>query len=96
MKTKSYFFLTALFLAAQILSLLHMAEHGFEKHEHDGQICGVYLHSEHTKNADAAKPAIVPTIVFTEASLHFFSPVLLSKDILSGVSTRGPPTFILS
>ncbi len=96
MKRNLNIFLITLFFAAQVLSLLHMAEHGFEEHEHDGQTCEVYLHSEQTKNADKAKPVILQTMMFTEIGPPIISPVLISKDTFNGVSTRGPPTFLLS
>lgn len=86
--------LIALFLAAQMLSLLHLAAHGFEKHEHNGQTCEVCLHNEQTQYADAATPAVLPTLVLAEIRRCIFASVLLNKGILGGVSTRGPPAFL--
>lgn len=37
----------------QALMLLHMGDNAFEKHEHDGIICDVYLSVEHEKLAIA-------------------------------------------
>ena len=42
-------FLIVSFLAAQTFSLVHMAYHGFKKHEHNGRICEIYQHCEHAK-----------------------------------------------
>lgn len=43
----------AAFLAVQFLSFWHIAEHGIEDHEHDGQSCEIYLNSEKSKIVSA-------------------------------------------
>lgn len=57
--------LLASFLSVQLFSLWHLGEHAFESHEHNGQICSVYLHSK------AADDLSVPTLHITPLPLRY-------------------------
>ncbi len=37
------------FLSMQVLTFLHMTEYGIDEHEHNSNICQIYMHHEHTK-----------------------------------------------
>src|SRR5687768_11890392 len=60
MKRKLGLFLSITLLAAQTLSLLHMAEYDFEKHSHQGKTCDVYLlYCEYSHSSDiVATPSL--------------------------------------
>ena len=77
----------------QMLSFLHMAEHGFEEHEHNNQICDIYLHCEHTKySAPSAAIALqIPeyfTFTIALPELQF-----VRSQSYSIASARAPPLF---
>ena len=59
MKRKLNLFIIVGFLGMQMHSLLHTAEYDFDKHEHNGQVCSIYLHCEHTKYNTPEKEIIL-------------------------------------
>jgi hypothetical protein len=93
MNRKLSLFLIVSFLSVQMFSTLHMAGHGFEKHEHNGQVCNVYLHCEHSKLGAPPAAAVLPM------PEHFTFTVLLPKLPLIGLVSydtslaRAPPLF---
>jgi hypothetical protein len=91
MKKTSSLFLTTLFLAVQMLTLLHMAGHGFAKHNHNGHVCGIYLLGEKTKSVDISPPAAMPAQVFITVKRQSFTSIFLSCDVLKVAPVRGPP-----
>ena len=93
MNKKLGLILVAGFLSVQFLTFLHMAEHVFEKHEHDEDACQICLNWEHTKyntHRDA---------VAFDVSEHFvFAPLLPELLFVRSESyrvafPRGPPLF---
>ena len=74
-------------------SFWHQAEFGFEEHEHDEDVCEIYLYCEQTKdnNSDPAKSL--------EGFEHFTFAFVLQKNFLTYskkykvISTRAPPQF---
>ncbi len=52
MYKKSSLVLIFSLVVVQAFSMLHMAEHGFEKHEHQGQICDIYLYHQYQQQLD--------------------------------------------
>ena len=38
------------FLSLQTFSFFHLAEFGFEEHEHDDEVCEIYLYCEQSKD----------------------------------------------
>jgi hypothetical protein len=51
--------LLLLFLCVQAFSLWHMAEHGFEKHQHHGQTCDIYAFCHHQGNTGDLPVALI-------------------------------------
>src|SRR5687767_12963928 len=96
MRRQFGFLLVALFFGMQVLSLLHMAGHGFQKHQHHGQLCDIYLYSEQAKSVDTASPILLSEPSFTEVRLPSLTPVFLSKEIFKGAAPRAPPAFSFS
>lgn len=86
--------LVVVFLSVQMLSLLHMAEHNFEKHEHNGKICSIFLYGEQTKSADTATPLVLSEQIFTEAKIQSFVSIFLSKALYKGATPRAPPILL--
>jgi hypothetical protein len=91
MKKTSSLFLTTLFLAMQMIALLHMAKYGFAKHNHDGHVCGIYLLGKQTKSVDVTPPVDLPAPVFITVKRQSFTSILLSSDVLKVAPIRGPP-----
>lgn len=91
---KKYFgiFLAILFLVVQTASVLHMAEHGFAEHKHDGHTCEISLYYHHDKLADAPSVDMpVDTAFITLAPLPFSAPALWQVQYYSSIP-RAPPT----
>lgn len=91
-KKLSLFFVVS-FFTVQMFSFLHMTDHGFEKHEHDNEVCQIYLYCEHTKYAAPDEVArlqlpqdFTSTIIFPEL------PFIGLKIYKTGLP-RAPPRF---
>ena len=50
MNKKLTIFLILSFLSLQTFSFWHQAEFGFEEHEHDEDVCKIYLYCEQSKD----------------------------------------------
>ena len=93
MNKKLTIFLILSFLSLQTFSFWHQAKFGFEKHEHDKDVCEIYLYCEQTKdnNSDPAKSL--------EGFEHFTFAFVLQKNFLTYskkykvISARAPPQF---
>jgi hypothetical protein len=96
MKRKFALFTVISFLSVQMLSLLHMAEYEFEKHEHDGKMCDIYLHGKQANSAVIPSIASLQELTFVEVRLQSFISVRLSKSVLKGAPPRAPPVSLLS
>jgi len=83
-------------LSVQLLALLHMAEHGFTKHEHNGHACSIYLSTEQSKYCAAENPISLPHYDFIHYSITFPAPTLPYPQITHFSFTRAPPAFLLS
>lgn len=92
MNRKFCYILLSIFLAMQIFSVLHMAEHGFKKHEHNGHLCSVYMHSEQSHAASLpTPPAPLPLPVADATGPLADALVLVSADKAGGNRQRAPP-----
>ena len=96
MKKRSGLLLSAVFLSVQILSILHLAQYGFEQHQHNGHLCEIFIHNEKTQHADVPLPLLLTFLPVLEARLPHFASVILSKRIYKGALSRAPPAYILS
>ena len=96
MKRTTGLFMTALFLIVQMLSLLHMAEHCFAVHEHDGHVCSIYLHCERAKCVDITPQADLQVQIFVEIRPQIPTADLPVGDIFDRPSARAPPAFLPS
>lgn len=83
----------AVFLSVQMLSLLHMAEHRFEKHTHKAQICDIYLNAEQAKSADVPIITALPEMAFVKAVAQRFISITLQKERFISSIPRAPPIF---
>ena len=92
MNKRSSLLLIAVFLAVQVLSILHVSAFGFEQHKHNGHLCEIFLHSEKTKYADMPASISLPIIPVSEVRLQNFTSVILSKQIYKGAFARAPPS----
>ena len=93
MNKKLGLILVAGFLSAQFLTFLHMAEHVFEKHEHDEDACRICLNWEHTKyntHSDAVAFDVSEHFVFVPS----LPELLFARSESYRVAfPRGPPLF---
>lgn len=85
-----------LFLSVQVLSTLHMAEHGFAEHKHNGHVCDIYLHCEHSKIAGAPAIDFSVDVAFVHLTLRPFTAVMLSQERHHSGDPRAPPAILLS
>lgn len=89
-------FIIVAFLSVQTYSLLHMASYKFEKHEHDGKICSIYLYGSQANSADIPSPITVQELTLIEVRLQSFISVRLSKSVFKGAAPRAPPVSLRS
>ena len=86
-----------LFLAIQLLSSLHMAEHEFKKHEHNGQTCviGIFYAENNAKSGSSSIPSLPLLITILCAVLLASSkvPQLIPFGGASIHQARAPPRF---
>lgn len=98
MKNKNFavVFSLAIFLAAQVVGILHAAAYGAGEHKHHGRICDIYLHSDQIKHSvPPAGFAFHAALICVEAYTPAFSPALPEADYPSGFP-RAPPVFLLA
>ena len=79
------------FLSLQTFSFFHQAEFGFEEHEHDGDVCEIYLYCEQSKdNVSNAAISLQGLGYFAFAFVLQKNFLIYSKKYRL-VSTRAPP-----
>ena len=81
-------------LAVPLLSQWHMAEHGFDTHEHNGKICDIYLQGKYQQHADDIVPAALAES-FTYITISY---IIIEQPHTVSVSrnaalARAPPYF---
>jgi len=86
--------LAALFLVAQFFTIQHQAAFGFELHKHHGQLCEIFVHYEKSKFSDLPSLPNLPVVTVSEARLHSYQSLLLSKQPNKAALTRAPPTIL--
>ena len=94
MNKKLFIFLILSFLSLQTFSFLHQAEFGFEEHEHDKNVCEIYLNCKQSKDNNMSNA------VLSLQGLKYFTFVfVLERNFLTylkiyrAISTRSPPQF---
>lgn len=93
MNRKFSLFLIVSFLNVQMFSTLHMAECGLEKHEHNGQVCDIYLHWEHTKYSTQGSAVTLQTPEYPTFAIALTELVFVRSDSYGVASPRAPPLF---
>ena len=86
-------FLIVSFLCMQMLSFLHMAEFGFEKHEHSGHVCQIYLHCEHTKYRPHNASIVLQAPKYVLFTITLSELLFLRSQSYGAASPRSPPLF---
>ena len=93
MNKKLVIFLILSFLSLQNFSFLHLAEFGFEEHEHDEDVCEIYLYCEQSKDN------ISNALISLQEHKYFIFAIVLERNFLTYskkykvISTRAPPQF---
>ena len=93
MNKKLTIFLILSFLSLQTFSFWHQAKFGFEKHEHDKDVCEIYLYCEQSKDN------ISDATISLQGLEYFTFAFVLQKNFLTYskkyrvISTRAPPQF---
>ena len=93
MKRKFGLFLIVILLSVQMFSFAHMAEHDFEEHEHNGQVCDIYLFSEHTKYTDSVTSAVTQTLDYVVFQVDLPKQAIVRLATYSTSAPRAPPVF---
>ena len=93
MNKKLTIFLILSFLSLQTFSFWHQAKFGFEEHEHDKDVCEIYLYCEQSKdNISDATISLQGLEYFTFAFVLQRNFLTYSKKYRV-ISTRAPPQF---
>ena len=93
MNKKLTIFLILSFLSLQTFSFWHQAKFGFEEHEHDKDVCEIYLYCEQSKdNISDATISLQGLEYFTFAFVLQRNFLTYSKKYRLA-STRAPPQF---
>ncbi len=92
-KLNRYFsiYIALLFLAIQVTASLHMAEHGFEEHSHNGELCDIYVHCQHTPMADTASGEAVAAEVVSSSEPLVLASVAVESFSHGTANPRAPP-----
>jgi hypothetical protein len=93
MNRKLGLFLVFSFLAMQVLSSLHIAEFGFEKHEHNDHLCQIYLHGEHTKYSKPSATFSLQTPDYISFTIAHPEQPFFHSQRYGIASPRAPPAF---
>ncbi len=93
MKKQLSIFLAVIFLAVQMGSFVHMAEHGFEHHEHGNNPCQIEAYFSASQSFDSAAGEVA---VFHELNVQLFSFSSVDDanrvfELLSSSLARAPP-----
>lgn len=96
MKKKLGLTFALFFVSVQLLALLHMAGSGFEKHEHNGHTCGIYLTGEQSQYCAIEKPVFVSRLDFVLGSITFPVHAPPHSQTFTPASPRAPPVSLLS
>ena len=86
--------LIGLFLGVQMLSLQHMAGHGFGEPDHDGRICATCLLGEQIRYAHMESPLVLPASALAGIALQSSPQPLFILPLPKGASPRAPPAFL--
>jgi hypothetical protein len=93
MNRKLGLFIVFSFFAMQVLSTLHMAEYGVEKHEHNGHICQIYLHCEHTKYSTPGAAIALYSPEYVSFTIVLPELLFVRSESYGVASPRAPPLF---
>jgi len=94
MNRKLSLLLIAILLSAQTLSLVHMADHGFEKHKHNGHVCEIYFSC--SKNSAFDIPPAISfhvNLAFVILTLVIFSSAIRTEYRRYSSEPRAPPLY---
>lgn len=83
----------ASFFCVQLLSAMHVAEFGFDEHEHDGHVCDLYHYAKHIKYADTASDISVEMPVGLSFPLIFYVDTYQGSHPVGLPLARAPPLF---
>jgi hypothetical protein len=81
------------FFAMQVFTTLHMAESGFGKHEHNGQVCDIYLHSQHVKYSSPSAAIVLQASESVTFTIAISELSIVSLPSYGVASPRAPPLF---
>jgi hypothetical protein len=84
------------FLAVQMLSVLHMAGYGFAEHKHHGKACDIAVFCEHNKIAGVASSVTAPTSDFYVVTNISIIGIIAESREYSKSSPRSPPFSLFS
>lgn len=79
-----------------MITLLHAAQFDFESHEHDGQVCEIYLHEKNSGCADVPGGAVLPDVALVDIKDFRFKSYPLVLEIRNWAPPRAPPASFLS
>ncbi len=96
MNKKFSLLVAIVFLAVQMLSVLHLAEHGFAGHKHHGKTCDIATFCEHNKISNAYSSIKLPVVnyyIIKNISVRIISAV---SQEYSESNPRAPPAILFS
>lgn len=84
-------FLILCFLSVQMFASEHMAEFGFKKHSHHGQVCDFFLHYEHNTGVAPDTAALAPTAQVAYEPVASLKDFAVVASLYQAPSPRAPP-----
>jgi len=91
MTKKFFYILVAVFLAVQTFSVLHMAEHGYKKHEHHGHLCSVFTYNEQNNFIELPPAVALPLPIAVAVVLSAFVDSSVIEEGAENTWPRAPP-----
>ncbi len=85
--------LTCVFLCAQLITIMHMAEYGFGKHEHNGKTCSIFLSGEQSKQNISNNVVISHCLNIIQSCFLPTVQPFISLNHYSPSIPRAPPIF---
>ncbi len=96
MNKKFSLLIAIVFLTVQMLSILHMAEHGFSTHKHHGKTCDIATFCEHNQISSADNSIELPVVNFYVIKNISISSIISELQKYSESNPRAPPAILLS
>lgn len=91
-KTLSHLFV-GLFLVLQLHAFMHMAEHGFEEHEHENESCEIAFYHKHVTDGTSEPALAIHLPDYSSFTVALTQQRMVRSFSGKAASARAPPHF---